>query len=464
MVLFRPTGTTIEMCRAPRSVGASGQDKCLNGVRRSAIQRMLISMFQRSTLLLLGLVCFLFPLKFTRPVVILQKVYWPQTWGEWFFEVWPNELILLILILLLPMALFGWREWPSWKWLIWPVLFLIWQVCSAFSSMDPQVSFHVLLQFSGIFLAWLTGYIFIRDRRSVSFLLVAFLAGTFLVLLSGVNQATGGLEELGRYLQQHPEMIEANPGLWEKTQSSRIFATFTSPNSFGGFCGIAIFVVCAWMVGTGHSRLQRIITMGFGGALLVGLAYCLWRTGSKGSFLAVFLSFAISIYMVSGFTKKGILSMLAACFAFGLIAFFLYGRPAFEKGLRTSEARFGYWRAAMKITAEHPVFGSGPGTFGRAYPEHMRLEDEPTRLVHNDYLQIICDSGIPAGVFYFAWFPMGLWLLSRRWKDGGADVYRERLVLVACMVMAIHSCVDYDLYVPGISWPVFLLFGYLCRR
>src|SRR6185503_2713760 len=102
--------------------------------------------------------------------------------------------------------------------------------------------------------------------------------------------------------------------------------------------------------------------------------------------------------------------------------------------------------------------GSGPGTFLVGYRKLKAPEAEMARLAHNDYLQQGSDSGLP-GLVSYLWLIAGsvglLYGPSR--KEAGLAF---ALWLGVCG-LAIQELVEFSLYIPALSWPLFLILGLL---
>jgi O-antigen ligase len=107
-----------------------------------------------------------------------------------------------------------------------------------------------------------------------------------------------------------------------------------------------------------------------------------------------------------------------------------------------------FWKVALNIAADHPVIGSGLGSFGIAYTRYdsrnglMRLEQ-----AHNDYLQILSDAGIigaALGLFFiFVLFRKGFQ------RKGSDDLFRSGIALGAlagCFAVLVHSFFDFTLH------------------
>jgi hypothetical protein len=114
----------------------------------------------------------------------------------------------------------------------------------------------------------------------------------------------------------------------------------------------------------------------------------------------------------------------------------------------------------VAIARDHPWLGTGPGTFGSIYPKYKTAGSEEAQLVHNNFLQMWSDSGVGAFVVFSL-----LWLVAVR---DSFNLARQRYGDVAAIAICasltgwvVHGLVDFDLYVPGVALPAFLILGAL---
>jgi O-antigen ligase len=152
-------------------------------------------------------------------------------------------------------------------------------------------------------------------------------------------------------------------------------------------------------------------------------------------------------------------AIVAAVLAAGLAGFCWKYSAFFKKGATSVSARFDYWRAAIQTTGEHPLFGTGPGTFAIPYQRLKRPESEMTRLVHNDYLEQATDSGFIGAALYTLLFAWGLTGSYKR-------VYGDALafgVWLGVLGWALQGFFEFGLYIPAIAWPAFAFLGWLSR-
>jgi putative inorganic carbon (hco3(-)) transporter len=113
-----------------------------------------------------------------------------------------------------------------------------------------------------------------------------------------------------------------------------------------------------------------------------------------------------------------------------------------DKNVASREA---FWKAAVTMSADHPVLGVGPGRFGEESARYIRDNPIvlPNPVVHNSYLEILAENGIFALGFFLAFLAVTWRLLTRamrRAKEEG-DIERRRLAtaLQATMVVVLVS-------------------------
>ena len=122
------------------------------------------------------------------------------------------------------------------------------------------------------------------------------------------------------------------------------------------------------------------------------------------------------------------------------------------------------WPATTDMIRAKPWWGWGPGSFIWVYPSYDRhLSAIPLRRTHahNDFLELIAQSGLVGGVAIG-----GLVLFA--WRRGfRATTRRERLLLAAGAAsaggMLMQSAFDFTLYVPANVVVLAVLLGVACR-
>ena len=165
------------------------------------------------------------------------------------------------------------------------------------------------------------------------------------------------------------------------------------------------------------------------------------------------------------FPRKFKLVLVSVLLVAGLTGFFWKHASFFQKGATSVGARFDYWEAALRIATAHPVFGTGPGTFGTSYAQIKRPESEPSRLSHNDYLQQAADSGW-FGCLVFSVFIVGCLRASYPGlnADGSKEISLRYAVWLGVLGWALQSLMEFGFYIPALAWPAVTLLGWLVAQ
>jgi hypothetical protein len=130
----------------------------------------------------------------------------------------------------------------------------------------------------------------------------------------------------------------------------------------------------------------------------------------------------------------------------------------------SSNSRSAYWSVAWEEWKEHPLTGTGAGTFHYTWLEN-RPGDSSVRQVHNVYLE----QGTETGVFAFLALSgfaalLGLYLTWTTWRKASGD----RRLLLAGLTAAgglylLHSALEWHWYIPPSTLFFFILAGVAIR-
>jgi len=110
--------------------------------------------------------------------------------------------------------------------------------------------------------------------------------------------------------------------------------------------------------------------------------------------------------------------------------------------------RHGTWRLFL----DHPVLGTGLGTFEMVYPPYdSEYDGKIVNHAHNDYLEVLAETGVVGGLCC-AWF-LGVLLLNGlkgvAELDSSLGSALNLSGLVACSGILVHSLVDFNLHIPA---------------
>ncbi|MEY2465832.1 MAG: hypothetical protein QOD03_353, partial [Verrucomicrobiota bacterium] len=250
-----------------------------------------------------------------------------------------------------------------------------------------------------------------------------------------------------------------NPVFLAKYEKGRAYGTLVYPNALAGAV-LLIFPAAMVLIWNGTRRLRGLIrAMAIGLILFLGGAALLW-SGSKSGWLIAILLGVLCFWRMPWpvGVKRGVLLALVII---GLVGFGIRFHSYFQKGATSVVARFDYWRAAGQITVQHPVVGSGPGTFQRPYADLKSPEAEMARLTHNDYLQQFSDSGLIGGISYVSWIILWISLVGRHvFKKNGLRF----AIFLGVLGWLVQGMTEFGLYVPALAWTAFALMGWLIQN
>jgi hypothetical protein len=414
-------------------------------------------------------------LKFGTPANLAEMATPPADIFEFLFIGWPLTWAWGLGIIAAALTLLGTRTHPGNHWILYTLLFwLLWNMVSAAGTIDSELTGKVMVHFFILCALWLAAWCRARRGMRLSWFMAGAAAGFLLVLWNGAQQKFGGLEATRQQIYSMEGWENLPPEFLYRIARDRIFATLTYPNTLAALIILMTpaTVALAWKAGT--SAWSRNAGLAAAAIILTFSMTCLWWTGSKTAIVLALLQIAAVLFILLPLRTPMKLLVAGVVLIAGAVGFSVKFQDYFSEGARSlTVGRFGYWRAAANNWKEHPVTGSGPGTFYRVYQESRREEDEMTRLVHNDFLQQATDAGAPAALAYIIFVAGSLWISRPRVTTDSSSINQSgqkpenRICSISgglwlgCLGWAMHSLMEWTLYVPAVSWAAFIFLAIL---
>jgi len=291
------------------------------------------------------------------------------------------------------------------------IAFIIWSFLISITAINIGWG---ISQWTRFFRAYLVFIVIVNNITSFSrliYFLNGFLSGFAFQALLGVYQWRYG-----------------PAGLWILEEVGfpwRASGTFIHPAMFADYLAFFLPVLLRLFAFLPQKKLTQNLFYGvwfvFGlGALFGSYARGVWL----GFFVAVFFMMAYSIInrKLKPRVKIAfvILSFLALVF---VIHYADTISSQFESKVRqrSAEVRIPLNELALRMIASHPILGVGPDNYRLASPKYVVYNEttvgysyfELTQIVHNSYLLLASELGIP-GLIFFLWFVVTIFIVGKK--------------------------------------------------
>jgi O-antigen ligase len=245
---------------------------------------------------------------------------------------------------------------------------------------------------------------------------------------------------------------------WDYTdlKSSIISSTFGNYNHLAGYMEMAIPLVLGLFF-TGLTSGKRFLLICLTCLLLAALLLTL----SRGGWMSAFVCFGfmtLALLTNPHFSRKKLVGALAGvCLVLSFIV--LTSTPVVER-VRTLErgvevpnlaARQKVWGGMVDMIEDHPILGTGPGTFATVFTQYQPA-GLTSRYVtgHNDYLHLASEVGLFLVVIV-------VWMIIALYRKGFQKLkHPSRLIrgttlgaMSAIAAILVHSVVDFNLHIPS---------------
>lgn len=260
--------------------------------------------------------------------------------------------------------------------------------------------------------------------------------------------------------------------------------TFYNKNHFAGFLEMTIPLVLGYAVSLGEwgsarvrglkalvsseSLPRQILLVLLLGLMLLALMLSKSRSG------LVSIAVALVFYWIASRAKSaGGGGWLVLLFIFFAISFGLWVGlyPVYENFLSVegdAAGRLLVWKDTLGLIGDFPLFGSGLGTFKWVFPLYKDSMELPVvyNYAHNDYLQLMAETGIIGFALLMGALASALLLAFRRILAFDAEPGSLRLnVALGCLAgivsILLHSFADFNLHIPANGLMFAFLMGLL---
>ena len=318
-------------------------------------------------------------------------------------------------------------------------------------SYDPYSTRLVLVQLATLLIYFAATLVFVDSPHRLHLLVRTIMVFGFLLAIFGLTQS----------------FTSPTKVYWfRELNQSTAFGPFINRHHFAGYMELTIALPLGLLFAGAVDKEKRIIFLFIAGLMGVALV----MTASRGGIISlvaevIFLTIVTAIWrkpserrrVKSGRIKRvagrlGLASMLLVSLFLGVVLLggeFSINR--FIDSVNTDDPTTGrahFWAVTLDIIKEHPYVGTGLGAFGVIYTKydtrngHFRLEQ-----AHNDYLQVLSDSGLVGGVLALSFVALLFYKALSRARS--RDDFRRGVALAAlsgCFAVLVHSFFDFTLH------------------
>ncbi|MBA7515602.1 Photosystem I assembly protein Ycf3 [subsurface metagenome] len=344
---------------------------------------------------------------------------------------------------------------------------------SLFSSVDIYISVYSL--FTIILLAGLYVLVsnVIKERKQIRKIMVS------LIFVSGFISIYSIVQYFGVDLLN-----------LKVVRSGSISGPFENRNVLASFLVFVMPVSAGFLFEKSSKKLKIMIGL-VTIITLIALIYTRTR-GAWVGFMGAMAFFAGAKLMAEGgmkkifkslFSKKSLIIISLMVICLGLLIRYDYSkkRHSFTKKFLSiadlknpaTRHRFVMWRTGIDIIKEHPLLGTGMGTFKKIHPKYqskyLRTKKYGrfkglSKFIHNDYLEITTNTGI-LGLGTFLWLIVTFYRTGlKRLKQISESKYSPNLLIIilsSLTAVLIHSFFHYSFYLPTTGMLFWLWLGLL---
>jgi hypothetical protein len=305
---------------------------------------------------------------------------------------------------------FGWTDAAVVLLIAWHTIAAVW----AAMHLSPRPAVNMLWEWIGLGLAFFLARQLIAGHREARAVVVVMIALAAALSGYGLYQCFWELPATRAMYEADPEGALRAAGLAfesdsperqlfeNRLQSSEPFATFALANSLAGYLAPWLVVLAGIAIGAGLSRKRQSTRVA---ALCCGLpiAGCLLLTKSRSGYVAAGLGLLLAWLLCR--ERRGRLgwklpaggAALGALLVAAAVASGRLDRQVLSEASKSLGYRVQYWQSTLRMIADYPLLGCGPGNFQNAYTAYKLPEaSEEVADPHNFLLEVWSTAGTPA--------------------------------------------------------------------
>ncbi|MFP5388663.1 MAG: O-antigen ligase family protein, partial [Thermoleophilia bacterium] len=211
----------------------------------------------------------------------------------------------------------------------------------------------------------------------------------------------GSVEFVTKSLFWNDQVIRSN----EFHTYFRVNSVFWDPNIYGRYLALVAVVATSALLWARERRTLALLT-----ALVAVLWIGLVPTFSQSSFAALLAGLAV-LAALRWSVKWTALAVGGAVVAVVLVSV-VSGSFSFSRINIDTSGRANLVSGGVHLFTQRPVYGSGSGSFPKAYRQHVKTRKAPVSVSHTEPITVAAEQGIVGLALYAALVVTALWTMS----------------------------------------------------
>jgi O-antigen ligase len=242
------------------------------------------------------------------------------------------------------------------------------------------------------------------------------------------------------------------PG-WVTDFSGRAFSSMGNPDFFGGFLALVIPLCLYLFYGYGRRNLPAV--------LMAFFASILFLSQTRSSIFAFAASLAMMVFFFREYFLKNLPVLLASAAAGALLVFLTGKHAGLAERIKSMspqnqdlQGRVSMWLAGLGSIRHNLFIGSGLNGIKEVFDAYRAGGKYfETEHLHNDYIEIAAESGLPALAVFVLFLAFAL---RRLLSLGNAP---GKIVFISAAAMLAHAFFNFPFYVMDTKLYFFVFLG-----
>jgi len=288
-----------------------------------------------------------------------------------------------------------------------PIVWILYCLSSSLWSHSPVACLSQCSLWGTDILLFFTVYYWSREKEIWQYIASLIMAVLFVEITYSLYQYYIGLPSLQAYIRNNPNILDDMSNLKDfiltyKINTTNVSGHFTNDNSLGAYLLLYIPIFLKSCQNKQQNIKIKITFL----LLCILTIFVLSITGSRASFLSLFLAISISFLYFLYKTCKRMIFMIVTCSiflgscCFSILVYYTNVFHFIGKRLISFVLRIGYWITGIQLYKDSPILGIGVNNYTELYPFKKLIWTEESKYIHNGMLQMLVETGIIGFVLY----------------------------------------------------------------